>query len=596
MKPLLRALADTGVDPMSVVAHRQTKSFGRLSRMTWAAAIGISEAVLERQDDTSRVDVHVRRALSEAQFPGVSLAVGLTTKPRQLFEWSAKWLFPRVFKGLDLHVESVGEHEFSIRARLPHSVPDGSAFLTLFAYYIKHLPVLADLPEALVVAEIDSHSAVFGVTAPPAVRVHTRWLRPKRPVNEAWDVARKLHEERLNGSSEDSGLRQELDAARQELEEARATIARLAAVGRERDELGSQRLAASNDREELRAECDELRSGHDDLTTELVALAEERDELVSELETSRAEVQNVAAKRDALAQERDALERQIEEVMDDLGKVREDEEAARKERDALLSDHDALHEKSLSWEWERTSLAGELEDARRELEKMRTELEHAYRASAEFEAKAEREGRTSALLLDSARAELRPVMERLRALVPSSPRGDVDISALQFAVGELNFAISDVFDLARIERGEFKVSEARSIPAWALKGELEKASAGVFGEGTQVEVSVEEGVEHVTADAGRLRKSLFHLLGVAAHRAEDSVTLSLRSSGTGTGDDLLFDFSYRGPVAQLVGEGAEASREALRLRICEAFAQASGGRLEARAGIDGAHLVLSLPR
>lgn len=225
------------------------------------------------------------------------------------------------------------------------------------------------------------------------------------------------------------------------------------------------------------------------------------------------------------------------------------------------------------------------------LEERNRQLQDLSRAQAEFMAALTRELRSP---VDT----MLGIVRALAADPETRARHDRNLVALLARGQELQAIVSDVLDLAKLERGELEPMFEPVDPVPLLEDAVAAASPLLAARSLRLEQSRGPLPARFMTDPLFLRRIASNLLGIAISRSlEDTVTLAVEAIE----DDLVI--AVGGPATDLGDLEPEKGMEAIRARrgagLRLAVARGLADRLGATLGVEGGEggfwLRLSLP-
>lgn len=353
---------------------------------------------------------------------------------------------------------------------------------------------------------------------------------------------RQRHEEMLG---ELNTLRLEINALeeqRAQLSQERAHISTtLEAQHAERDALAEKLAGMEEEHETLQIKLDELEAQLQAREGALQRVTSERDEaleLVSEarvmmdrLESSAEEISTMQLERD------DALER--------IAQFQRESASLVDQLNALTSERDELATQLEQENSEVIRLSGELTGWESQNERDQMALKDARDRAARAE-------RLISIFLDDIRVELRAPLEQIARSSAALARASAEeaphlLTDVQLAIGEIKLAISHLFDLNDIERGELTLdrkplSMKRFIDeiGIVLKPRYEARR-------NQLLLTCDPAVETATVDVSKLRKILHHLLSNASLAVQErEVRMEVKQLNPESGPALAFAMQYEG--------------------------------------------------
>lgn len=186
------------------------------------------------------------------------------------------------------------------------------------------------------------------------------------------------------------------------------------------------------------------------------------------------------------------------------------------------------------------------------------------------------------------------------------------VGIIRSAVQRMTSLVQDLLDVSRIDMGRFQVRRRAVDPAGVVERVAEGFRTAAAERGVELTTRLADIPRSCLADPDRLEQALSNLvenalrhtpeggrIEVALGRAEDGLHFSVADTGHGLARAELRELEERfaQPAEQrphLLGSGDEG--EGLGLTICQAVAEAHGGRMQVEAGPEtGATFGFSLP-
>jgi K+-sensing histidine kinase KdpD len=262
-----------------------------------------------------------------------------------------------------------------------------------------------------------------------------------------------------------------------------------------------------------------------------------------------------------------------------------------------------------------TQRAAEAERRRVEVESLYTQLKNAMEQASESEALRKSETLKTALL-DAVTHDLRTPLTSIKAAATSRLSGDkseIDtegerelLQVIDEETDRLNDFIEGMVEMARIDAGSLANSQAAASINDIVDVALERAEKVLSKH--KVEITIDEGIPNIVADARAIAEVIFTLLDNAAkfspidsrvHLAAslDSSQLQISVQDEGRGipapiRDEVFKKFFRAPAPRGDRQGF-----GMGLAIAKGIVEAHGGRIwaEANPAGKGARLVFTLP-
>ena len=267
--------------------------------------------------------------------------------------------------------------------------------------------------------------------------------------------------------------------------------------------------------------------------------------------------------------------------------------------------------------------AEEAETARREIERLYTELRDAFERASQAEALRRSERLKSALLdavthdirtpLTSIKASVTTLLDELRAkadekaVLDAEGRRDM-LEVIDEEADRLNRFVESLVELARLEAGEFELRRRWGTVEEIVMTALERAEP--LTRRHTIEVSIEKELPVVRVDAKAVAEVVYTLVDnaakyspagariqVSAGQVDEMIRLAVEDGGSGIPAELrerVFDKFFR---ATRVDPGTTPSGTGMGLAIARGIVEAHGGRIwieDASAG-RGARVALTLP-
>ena len=267
--------------------------------------------------------------------------------------------------------------------------------------------------------------------------------------------------------------------------------------------------------------------------------------------------------------------------------------------------------------------AEEAETARREIERLYTELRDAFERASQAEALRRSERLKSALLdavthdirtpLTSIKASVTTLLDELRAkadekaVLDAEGRRDM-LEVIDEEADRLNRFVESLVELARLEAGEFELRRRWGTVEEIVMTALERAEP--LTRRHTIEVSIENELPVVRVDAKAVAEVVYTLVDnaakyspagariqVSAGQVDEMIWLAVEDEGSGIPAELrerVFDKFFR---ATRVDPGTTPSGTGMGLAIARGIVEAHGGRIwieDASAG-RGARVALTLP-